>query len=104
MLILSPRRAVEAFVDMHNAEGAALGANRAVMMNGISPTLGEMVDALRRIAGEAVAGRVDWVPEPEIQRIVDSWPFVADGEPARALAWSGQASGRERGGHYGYNS
>src|SRR3546814_6467042 len=35
MLILSPRRAVEAFVDMHNAEGAALGANRAVMLNGI---------------------------------------------------------------------
>ena len=91
MLILSPRRAVQAFIDVHNADGAALGMNRAVMMNGISPTVGEMVETLRRIAGDAVAGRIDWVPDPEIQRIVDSWPFFADGARARALGFTADA-------------
>lgn len=95
MLILSPRRAVDAFIDVANADGAVLGASRSVMMNGISPTLGEMIETLGRVAGEDVAARVDWVPDPEIQRIVDSWPFFADGARARTLGFRPDASVEE---------
>jgi hypothetical protein len=34
----------------------------------------EMVDALRRVAGDAVADRVKWQPDPVIERIVATWP------------------------------
>lgn len=79
MLILSPRRAVQAFINAHNVEGEALGFRRAIMMNGISPSIGEMVTALREIAGQKAVDRISWEPDAEVQRLVDSWPWFADG-------------------------
>lgn len=92
MLILSPRRAVQAFIDVHNADANLLGLRRAVMMNGISPSIGEMVAALRDIAGDKVASRITWQPDAQIQTIVDGWPWFADGERARALGFQPDAS------------
>jgi len=37
-------------------------------------SVGEMIDALRRIAGAAVADRVKLQPDPVIERIVATWP------------------------------
>ncbi|MBT3401014.1 MAG: NAD-dependent epimerase/dehydratase family protein, partial [Rhodospirillaceae bacterium] len=92
MLILSPPRAVQAFIDIHNADGAVLGPNRALMMNGLSPTIEEMLDALRAIAGDAVADRVRDAPDTLVQTIVDGWAWYADGERARALDMTADAS------------
>lgn len=92
MLILSPKRAVQAFIDVHNADGDVLGPNRSVMMNGISPSIGEMLDALRQIGGDAVADRVRDEPDALVQTIVDSWPWYADGARARALGMEPDAS------------
>jgi hypothetical protein len=33
-----------------------------------------MVDALRDVAGEEVAGRVKWQLDPVVDRIVQTWP------------------------------
>jgi nucleoside-diphosphate-sugar epimerase len=95
MLILSPKRAVQAFIDVHNADGAALGTNRSVMMNGISPKIGEMLAALRDYAGDDVADRVRAAPDALVQQIVDSWPWYADGARARALGMEPDASVKE---------
>lgn len=95
MLILSPKRAVQAFIDVHNADDDVLGRNRAVMMNGISPTIGEMLDALRAIGGDAVADRVRSEPDELVQSIVDGWPWFADGARARALGMEPDASVEE---------
>ena len=92
MLILSPKRAVQAFIDVHNADSDVLGPNRSVMMNGISPSIGEMLDALRAIGGDAVADRVRDEPDAQIQSIVDGWPWYADGARARALGMAPDAS------------
>jgi len=95
MLILSPRRAVQAFIDVHNADGAALGPNRSVMMNGISPSIAEMLEALRAYAGDNVAGLVQDHPDELIQRIVEAWPWYSDGTRARALGMEPDASVEE---------
>ncbi|MBO6783324.1 MAG: SDR family oxidoreductase [Alphaproteobacteria bacterium] len=95
MLILSPKRAVQAFIDVHNADGESLGPNRSVMMNGISPTIGEMLEALRAYAGDEVADRVTAKPDELIQTIVDGWPWFADGARARALEMEPDASVEE---------
>jgi len=92
MLILSPKRAVQAFIDIHNADGDVLGPNRAAMMNGISPSIGEMLDALRTFAGDTVADRVHDEPDAMVQSIVDAWPWYADGARARALGMEPDAS------------
>jgi nucleoside-diphosphate-sugar epimerase len=95
MLILSPKRAVQAFIDIHNADGESLGMNRAVMMNGISPKISEMLDALRDYAGDAVAARVRSEPDALIQEIVDGWAWFSDGARARALGMKPDADLQE---------
>ncbi|MDH3739920.1 MAG: NAD-dependent epimerase/dehydratase family protein [Alphaproteobacteria bacterium] len=92
MLILSPRRAVQAFIDVHNADAERLGFRRGVMMNGISPSIGEMVAALRDIAGDKVADRISWEPDAQIQWMVDSWPWFADGVRGRELGFQPDGS------------
>lgn len=91
MLILSPRRAVEAFVHMHDLPGEAIGPVRTVQLNGISPTMAEMVDVMREMAGKATAARVDWQPDAAIQLIVDEWPWFADSQRARDLGFETDA-------------
>lgn len=92
MLILSPRRAVQAFIDIHNADADQLGFQRSVMMNGISPTIGEIVAALREIAGARVAERISWQPDAQIQGMVDNWPWFANGARARGLGFEPDGS------------
>jgi nucleoside-diphosphate-sugar epimerase len=92
MLILSPKRAAQAFIEIHNADGASLGINRAVMMNGISPKVSEMLDVLSRYAGDAVADRVYSKPDAMVQKIVDGWAWYSDGARARALGMEPDAS------------
>jgi len=72
--LLSPRRVVEAFIHAHDLDSSAWGVNRVVNLPGITVTVKEGVEALRRIAGDAAASRVQFKPEARIQAIVKGWP------------------------------
>jgi nucleoside-diphosphate-sugar epimerase len=72
--LLSPRRVVEAFIHAHDLTSAAWGVNRVANLPGITVTVREAVDALRRIAGDAVAARVQHAPDARIEGIVRTWP------------------------------
>jgi nucleoside-diphosphate-sugar epimerase len=71
---LSPRRVVEAFLHAHDLPSEAWGWNRSLNLPGLPVTVGGMVEALRRVAGDAPVGRIRWRPDPFIQRIVSGWP------------------------------
>jgi hypothetical protein len=43
-------------------------------MPGLSQTVEQMIDALREVAGDAVARQVQLRPDAAIERIVGSWP------------------------------
>jgi D-erythronate 2-dehydrogenase len=85
MPAMSPRRVVAAFERAHDLPAAAFGYNRALQLPGISPSVGEMVEALRRVAGDAVVARIKWHPDPVIQKIVAGWPTGIDGSRAEGL-------------------
>ncbi len=87
MVLLSPRRVVMAFLQAFALDGAALGTQRTLLLGGIGPTIGEMVDALRSIGGAAAAARIDWQHDSAVQKIVDSWPQVLEAERAEALGF-----------------
>jgi nucleoside-diphosphate-sugar epimerase len=72
--LLSPRRVVEAFVHAHDLPSSAWGTSRVVNLPGITVTVREAVDALGRIAGPAVAARVQHLPDARIEAIVRTWP------------------------------
>ncbi|HWA13678.1 MAG TPA: D-erythronate dehydrogenase [Burkholderiales bacterium] len=84
MWILSPGKVLDAFLHAHDLPASAWGTNRALALPGITFSVGEGVEALRRIAGDEVARRVVFRKDDRINRMVRSFPgrFRTD----RALA------------------
>lgn len=74
MWVQSPRAVVDNLVLGHEAPASAFGLSRSINVPGICVAVGDMVDALRRVAGDAVAARVQWNFDPAIDRIVSTWP------------------------------
>ena len=74
MWVQSPRAVIANLIVGHEAPAAAFAHTRSVNVPGISVTVGEMVEALREVAGEEVAHRVKWQHDPVIDRIVSTWP------------------------------
>ena len=72
--LLSPRRAVEAFLHAHDLPVGKWGTNRVVNLPGITVTVAEMIKAMAKIAGPEPEKCVAWKPDPRIQAIVKTWP------------------------------
>lgn len=72
--VSSPRTVIANFIVGHEAPAAKFTHTRSINVPGILTSVGEMVAALRRIAGDAVADRVKWQLEPATDRIVQTWP------------------------------
>ncbi len=89
--LLSPGKVIEAFVHAHELPSEAWGVNRVVNLPGISVTVREMLAALARIAGPAVAARVTYQPDERIQRIVKTWPAAFRTDRALALGFKADA-------------
>jgi len=82
--ILSPRQAIESFIHAHDLHSSAWGANRALTLPGITISVKDGIEALRRIAGDEVAARVVLKPVDRIQTMIRTFP--ARFNAARALA------------------
>lgn len=85
--LLSPGKLVEALIHAHDLPSSAWGVNRVVNLPGITATVSQMVEALRRIAGDKVAARVEWKPDARIQAIVKTWPARFTTERALKLGF-----------------
>jgi len=72
--LLSPRRVVEAFIHAWELPPEAWGTQRWLNLPGITASVAQMVEALRRVAGDAVAKRVVYQADTRIQAIVKTWP------------------------------
>ena len=85
--LLSPGKVVDAFIHAHELPSSAWGVNRVVNLPGITVTVAQMVEALRAIAGDKVAARVQWKPDARIQAIVKTWPVRFTTERALKLGF-----------------
>ena len=83
----SPRAAVEFLLHAAKLDTAQLGARRNLSMPGISATVAEQIEALRRVAGERAAKLIRREPDPTIMRIVEGWPRNFDARRALALGF-----------------
>ncbi len=91
MWLLSPRRVIDNLLLGHEVPAAALTQGRSVNVPGISVTVAGMLDALRRVAGDAVAARVRFAPDPAVERIVRTWPRDFDAAYGRKLGMQADA-------------
>ena len=81
----SPSRTIDGLIRAAEASDAQWGARTAVNLPALTTTAGEMAAALERLAGKAVAGLIEWIPDPAIANIVTSWPANIDAARARSL-------------------
>ncbi|WP_405812866.1 NAD-dependent epimerase/dehydratase family protein [Streptomyces sp. NBC_01390] len=85
--LASPRRTVEGILRMTEAERGPGGLAGALPVNlpALTVTVADMLDTLRRVAGDAVADLVTVAPDPAVEAIVGSWPADFDNTRATAL-------------------
>jgi len=72
--VSSPRTVIENLLIGYEVPAARFAHTRSINVPGMCVAVGEMVEALRCVAGDAVADRVKWRPDPVIERIVATWP------------------------------
>ena len=72
--LLSPRKVIESLVHAFDLPSATWGVKRVVNLPGCTAVVGDMIDTLRRIAGDKVADLIEVKPEPRIDVLVRSWP------------------------------
>jgi nucleoside-diphosphate-sugar epimerase len=88
----SPRAAIGFLIHAAGLAREALGARVNLSMPGVCCTVAEQIAALRRIAGERVAGRIRPVDDPLVARIVDGWPQRIEARRARELGFKAEGS------------
>ena len=80
----SPRSAIGFLIHAATLDGEAVGPRRTLNMPGVRVSVGEQIEALRRIAGDGVVARIRREPDPQIAAIVSNW--ARGFNPQRALA------------------
>jgi nucleoside-diphosphate-sugar epimerase len=83
----SPRAAIGFALHSAALAYAALGSRPNLVMPGVSATVGEQIDALRRIAGDKVANRIVRVRDSGIATIIGGWPQSFTAERAVMLGF-----------------
>ena len=72
--LLSPGRVVDAFIHAWELPPETWGTQRWLNLPGITASVAEMVEAMRKVAGDAAAKRVVYKADARIQAIVKTWP------------------------------
>ena len=88
----SPRAAVGFLIHAAEMDLALLGDRRNLSMPGLTATVGEEIEALRRAAGDAAVKLIRREPDPTVVRIVAGWPRNFDTKRAEKLGFRADAS------------
>jgi D-erythronate 2-dehydrogenase len=87
----SPRSAVGFVLHAATLDTAQLGDRRCLNMPGVSATVAEEIEALRRVGGDDAVSRIRHEPDETIMRIVSGWPRAFDARRARDLGFRADA-------------
>jgi len=88
----SPRSAVGFLRHAVTLDLNRVGAHRNLIMPGVSATVGEQIEALRRVAGEKAVRLIRREPDPMIAAIVQNWAPGFTATRARALGFTAESS------------
>lgn len=83
--IASPARTVEGLIAVCEVSRDSLKGRTAVNLPALTVSVGEMLDALEKVAGSEARELVRFEPDPRIARIVGGWPVVFDISRAQRL-------------------
>ncbi|MEX2566909.1 MAG: D-erythronate dehydrogenase, partial [Cyclobacteriaceae bacterium] len=90
--ILSPKRVVQNFIHAANIDDKALGNDRTINLPGITVSVQDMIDSLKKIAGPEITGLISHQPDAFLESIVLTWPPHFDPQMAIDLGFVGDSS------------
>ena len=90
--VVSPKGAVEGLLRAGAVDDATWGSRTAMTLPALTTTPREMARALDRVAGDALSARIDWVNDPTVADIVNTWPAVIHTPRAHRLGLRADAS------------
>lgn len=88
----SPGNTVRGIIRASTASAAEWGARTAVNLPALTTTVGEMAQALERVAGKEATALIDWEPDAQIAKIITSWPSRFAPKRAQALGLAADES------------
>jgi D-erythronate 2-dehydrogenase len=83
--LCSPAKAIGALLRAASCSAQAWGGRSAVTMPALTVSVADMAEALERVAGREASGLIDWAPDPEVARMVASWPTRVRADRAARL-------------------
>jgi nucleoside-diphosphate-sugar epimerase len=86
----SPRSAVGFIRHAATMDASVLGLQRSLTMPGLSATVADEIEALRRFAGDAAVALIRTEPDEEIARMVGGWPRAFDARRAAQLGFTAE--------------
>jgi nucleoside-diphosphate-sugar epimerase len=90
MWIMSPNRVIEALRHGHDLPAAAFGRRRTLNLPGLTVSAGDMAGALARAGGDP--NLIRWRRDPDIERMVASWPAAMAARRATELGFAADGS------------
>lgn len=88
----SPRAAVTFIVHAAELDTAKLGSRRTLTMPGLAATVGDQIEALRRVAGDKATALIRREPNKVIADIIAGWPQSFDAKRAEELGFRAETS------------
>ena len=86
----SPRAAVGFLLHAAAMDTSGLGQRRSLTMPGLAATVGDGIEALRRVAGDKTVSLIRHEPDPIIAGIVAGWPQAFLAKRAESLGFAAE--------------
>ncbi|MBP1851583.1 D-erythronate dehydrogenase [Rhizobium halophytocola] len=88
----SPRSAVGFLLHAATIDLDTVGPRRNLSMPGVSATVGEQIEALRRVAGDKAVALIRREPDPMIMKMVAGWAPGFEAKRSRDLGFTSESS------------
>ena len=82
--------AVGFFITAATIDTSSLGPRRSMTMPGVSATVGEEIEALRKAAGEKAVALIKRVEDPFVAKIVQGWAGRYDPKQATRMGFAAE--------------
>src|SRR5690349_18232768 len=86
----SPRAAVGFFITAATIDTSNLGVRRSMTMPGVSATVGEQIEALRKAGGDKAVALIKRVEDPFVANIVKGWAGRYDAQLATSAGFKAE--------------
>jgi nucleoside-diphosphate-sugar epimerase len=83
--LASPAKAIAGLLCAATASDETWGGRSAVNLPALTISVADMATALTRVAGPEVSALINWTPDPDVARIVATWPARVRADRAARL-------------------